>query len=109
MDGLTHLGCCEETDDERAERRKVEKKAREAKRRKAVLSQEARAPWRDLGISRRTWFRLRQAERSRFDLELEMKSNVVRASPAWGGNQGLSGVLQTAFCADAPQPINSLD
>ena len=64
MDGLTHLGCCEETDEERAERRKAEKKAREAKRRKGVLSQEARAPWRDLGIFRRTWFRLRQAERT---------------------------------------------
>jgi hypothetical protein len=64
MDGLTHLGCCEETDEERAERRKAEKKAREAKRRKGVLSQEARAPWLDLGISRRTWFRLRQAERT---------------------------------------------
>ena len=33
MDGLTHLGCCEESDEERAERRKAEKKERDAQRR----------------------------------------------------------------------------
>jgi hypothetical protein len=68
MDGLAHLGCCEETDEERTERRKVEKKARDAMRRKGDLSQEASVPWRDLGISRATWFRLRRAPRVRLIL-----------------------------------------
>jgi hypothetical protein len=66
MDGLTHLRCCEETDDERAERRKVE---RNAVRRKGGVSQESQKPWLAIEISRATWYRLRRAERTARETE----------------------------------------
>jgi hypothetical protein len=59
-EGLTHLGCCEETADERKARRKEERRQRRnALRRKPDgWSQESQKPWVDLGVSRRAWFNL---------------------------------------------------
>ena len=58
MTGLTHLGCCEETEAERNARRKSAKKARNAARyrRTGTMSVERLAPWNTEGVSHSSKF-----------------------------------------------------
>jgi hypothetical protein len=51
-----HLGCGEETKEERKTRMKAEKKVRDAKRASGKISREKLKPWLAEGMSRATWY-----------------------------------------------------
>jgi hypothetical protein len=72
LGGLTHLGCCEETNEQRDLRRKAERKLRDAKRRKGLLPGRP-APWLEQGISRATWYRLKRIKR----LDAESETPII--------------------------------
>jgi hypothetical protein len=61
-----HLGCAEETNSERVARMKAEKAALNANRNRksGKVSREKIKPWIAKGISRKTWYRMRKAQKA---------------------------------------------
>jgi hypothetical protein len=88
-DGLSHLGCFEETREQHTARKKADKRARNAtrNRRSGKVSQEKKAPWAKEGKSKRTWFREKA----------KAKAKAVQSGTEIGADnkkEGISVVLQ---------------